>query len=294
MLLSLLVATPVAADKMDTVVVTIKPLAMLVKAVAGEHQRVEVLLPGSVSPHDYALKLSDVRYVKNAALVIWVGPELETALGKVLSGEAPERVMSLAALDGMHWPSSGEAEPEESHGHHEHVHERDPHLWLNPQNGLFAARAIAARLSELFPQRKAEIMGNLRDFTRSLNDFDRQALKRLAPLQDQGFVVTHDGYGHFVQHYQLRQLASVQLAGGRHRGARHYAELMALGEQVACVLTEVQLNNKGAEQLADKLGAKTRRLDTMGQQIVLGQSSYLAFMGRVVDTFAECLTADPE
>jgi len=107
-------------------------------------------------------------------------------------------------------------------------------------------------------------------------------------------VVTHDGYGHFVQHYGLKQLASAQVVAGRQQGAKHVAEMLALGGQVQCVFTEVQLNNKTAEQLARKLGVKTSELDPIGRDVQLDENSYLTFMENLITAFTQGLTASGE
>lgn len=284
-----------AASDKNTVVVTIKPLAMLAYAVVGDELPIKVLMPGNVSPHDYALAFSDVRAVKAAELVIWVGPELESAMRKPLSSTDKAGLLTLAEIPDMHWPEKGEEtgrqELDEEEHHHElsHAHERDPHLWLNPENGRVAARAIAGHLNRLFPEKKHIFADNLQKFEASLDALDSRARDQLVPLSGRGFVVTHDGYSHFVQHYGLHQLAAVQVVSGRQQGARHYSELLALGEDVACVFTEVQLNNKGALQLAEQLGARTREIDPMGQQIVLSRSSYLELIQEMVADFAGCL-----
>lgn len=295
-----MVASAAMADTKATVLVTIKPLAMLVKGVVGDELTVQQLLPGNISPHDYALKFSDVRAINEAALVVWVGPELESAFSKPLTGSGKE-VLTLMNLPGLIWPVISQAEEEEHgehdamHDHHSHsVHDRDPHLWLNPVNGQMVARAVAERLAELFPDKKGAFDENLSRFSKEIEALDGQARSALTPLRERGFVVTHDGYGHFVQHYGLKQLASAQVVAGRQQGAKHVAEMLALGEQVQCVFTEVQLNNKTAEQLARKLGVKTSELDPIGRDVQLDENSYLTFMENLITAFTQGLTGSGE
>lgn len=276
------------------IVVTIKPLAMLVKAVVGDELPVRVIMPGNVSPHDYALKFSDVRALKDAALVVWVGPELESALRKPLAAPTA-RVLELSALQGLQWPAPANDHDEQKNvvvqeeDHGEHEHSRDPHLWLSPENSRVVVQAIAVRLATQYPDKAALFENNLNVFLAALDRFDKRARQRLEPLKAKGFVVTHDGYGHFTQYYGLNQLAAVQLSSGHQKGARHFAGILSLGEQVGCVFTEPQLSSKAARQLASQLGAGTAELDPMGRQIALNGGSYLEFMGGIVETFAACL-----
>lgn len=288
-------ASAAIADAKPTVVVTIKPLAMLVQGVVGEELTVRQIMPGNLSPHDYALKFSDVRAINGAALVVWVGPELESAFTKPLAG-AREDVLTLSNLPSISWPSVSpldEAQDAQGAGqdHHNHQeHARDPHLWLNPMNAQRAARAVAERLSALFPAKEQLFKANLRRFAGEIEAFDTRTRLALKPLSKKGFVVTHDGYGHFVQHYGLQQLASTQVVAGRQQGARHAAEMLALGNKVQCVFTEAQLNNKAALQLAGKLGVEAIQLDPMGHDIPLSDSSYLIFMENLVTAFTRGLS----
>lgn len=122
----------VAASK-PVVLASIKPVAMLVKAVVGDELSVDVLLAANASPHDHALKFSDIRAIKSADLVVWVGPELEGVLVKPLSTVPTDEQLQLTDLTTLHWPDDAEGE----HHDHEHGHgayTRDPHIWLNPKN----------------------------------------------------------------------------------------------------------------------------------------------------------------
>ena len=61
-------------------VTSIKPLALIAQEIAGDKVSVENLLPVKASPHDYPLRVSDIRRLQDADLVLWVGPSLETFL----------------------------------------------------------------------------------------------------------------------------------------------------------------------------------------------------------------------
>mgnify|MGYP003877111617 CR=1 FL=1 len=283
-----------ASASSPVVYTSIKPVAMLVKAVVGDDLDVKVLLPESASPHDYALKFSDLRALREADLFVWVGPELESVLAKALRGIPEENQMSLAGIKNIHWP---EYLSHSHHGEHHHSdHEghddemsKDPHLWLSPENSLKVGQALFERLSDKYPQFKSNFAENLRIFSESLVALDDNIRQQLKLVKKQGFIVLHDGYGHFVDHYGLNQLAVVQLNSGASRGARHYSEMVALGDQVACVFTEPQLNSKSAVQLAQTLGARHAELDFMGSNVTLSHSSYLELLTGFAETFTTCL-----
>ncbi|HBM48647.1 MAG TPA: ABC transporter substrate-binding protein, partial [Marinobacter sp.] len=68
------------------VVTSIKPLELLVKAVAGDSVQVSTLVPPGSSPHNYTMKPSQRRALEQADAIFWVGPEMETFLSRLLGG----------------------------------------------------------------------------------------------------------------------------------------------------------------------------------------------------------------
>lgn len=288
-LLALVFSVPpsVAASK-PVVLASIKPVAMLVKAVVGDELSVDVLLAANASPHDHALKFSDIRAIKSADLVVWVGPELEGVLVKPLSTVPTDEQLQLTDLTTLHWPDDAEGE----HHDHEHGHgayTRDPHIWLNPKNSSSVVMAIAEILKEKYPEKGHLFEKNSSEFIHNINELNSLIQNRIDLVNGHGFVVTHDGYGHFVDYYGLNQLATIKLAGGGVLGARHYGEIIAMGDRVTCVFGERQLNNKSSIKLASQLGANWAELDLMGSGITLTKESYLQFFGGFTDTFLACL-----
>ncbi|MEH6468281.1 MAG: zinc ABC transporter substrate-binding protein [Porticoccus sp.] len=284
-------ALPSVAASKPVVLASIKPVAMLVKAVVGDELSVELLLEANVSPHDYALKFSDIRAIKNADLVVWVGPELEGVLIKPLSVVPFDEQLQLTDLIALHWPNDADGEHED-HGHG--VYTRDPHIWLNPKNSSSVVMAIAEILKEKYPEQGSIFEKNASDFILKINEIDsfsqnRIEMANIGLANGRGFVVTHDGYGHFVDYYGLNQLATIQLASGGGLGARRYGEIVAMGDRVTCVFGEPQLNNKPSIKLASQLGANWAELDLMGSDITLTKESYLQFFSGFTETFLACL-----
>ena len=72
---SLLVINPAQAEV--SVLTSIKPLQLIAAAVQDGVGHPEVLLPPNASPHNYALRPSDVRRVQSADLLYWIGPDME-------------------------------------------------------------------------------------------------------------------------------------------------------------------------------------------------------------------------
>lgn len=125
---TLIAAAPVSAAN---IVTSIKPLELIVKAVAGDEANVSTLVPAGSSPHNYNMKPSQRRALEQADVIFWVGPEMETFLNRLLSGREfnTRTVAFLEAPEASHEPEPKEhGNKDEHHDHHsDHGHHDDHH-----------------------------------------------------------------------------------------------------------------------------------------------------------------------
>ena len=82
-----------------SVLTSIKPIQLITLEITKGVSTPEVLLGPNTSPHDYALKPSDVKKIRGSDLVIWFGPNLEAFLTKTMSGQ--DNVLMLSSLEGL-------------------------------------------------------------------------------------------------------------------------------------------------------------------------------------------------
>ncbi|WP_178969471.1 zinc ABC transporter substrate-binding protein ZnuA [Neptunomonas phycophila] len=294
-------------EKPPSVVASIIPVQLIASDLLDGIVEPKVLLPAGASPHQYSLKPSDARMLTNADVVIWIGPELERFLVKPLS-QTSALTIKLLTEEMIH---SGEEDVDEHEHEHEHHHEEghheeehydeegdghdhggvDPHIWLDPHHALAIADAIHAALVQHFPHLKALLDQNLDRFTASLIQQDRALMSAFAPLSDRGFLVFHDAYGRFIEHYNLMQLGSVTINPSRKPGAKHLGELRDTVEssQAVCVFSEPQFSSAVVASIVAGTGAKVSEVDPLGQNVVLGAGAYQRFLADFAQPFYTCL-----
>lgn len=115
-------ATPLlatAAWAQPSVSVTVAPVHSWVSMVAGDVFEPELLLPTNTDPHNASLRPSQLRNIRQADWVIWIGPQLETGLADLIDELPSNRV----------WQLTGESE---SLIHHEY---RDAGVIYSQFNG---------------------------------------------------------------------------------------------------------------------------------------------------------------
>ncbi|SBT16558.1 High-affinity zinc uptake system protein ZnuA precursor [Marinomonas gallaica] len=116
----------VSAFAQTQVVTSVKPVSMIVSAIGGEHIEVQQLVSNQASPHDFAMRPSDLRKLDQADLVVWVGESLETFMEKPLANLSAKKDLEWMALNDAFLREFGDKEAHNHDEHHED-HDHDEH-----------------------------------------------------------------------------------------------------------------------------------------------------------------------
>ena len=265
------------------VLATIKPIQLISKAIAADLAKIELLLPPAVSPHLYQLKPSDRQKLAEAALVVWVGPEMERFLVKPLSLKEDGRILTLLDANSAY---------DDDHSHAGHKHQgRDPHIWLSPNQALRIGEQVAQRLSALLPQHQASFAANYQRFAEQLRQLDRQLQQQFAALTPKPYMVLHDGYGHFEKHYGVRHAAALTLSPDRKPGAKKVWEIRQQIDQgqIACMFSEPQYQPAILKSLVAGSNINTQLLDPMAINVELSEMAYVDFLENFGRSFLSCV-----
>ncbi|MBP6121249.1 MULTISPECIES: zinc ABC transporter substrate-binding protein ZnuA [Providencia] len=299
---SILTATMASTASAD-VVTSLRPLAFIAAGIADGVTETTVLLPDGASPHDYALKPSDLKKIKQADLFIWVGPEMEMFLQKPINtleqnkrlalAEQPNiKTLLMADAEGHeegHSDTDG-ANHDEDHEHHHHG-EYNMHIWLSPEIANLAALDIYERLLALYPDQKDKLDVNLRKFKENMAQNDKNIVNILEPAKNKGYFVFHDAYGYFEKHYQLAPLGHFTINPEIQPGAQklHQIRTQLVEHKAQCVFAEPQFRPAVIESVARNTGVKMGTLDPLGSGLAIGPDSYMQFLTQLSKQYASCL-----
>lgn len=295
-----------------TVVASIKPISLIATELLDGVAQVQTLLPEGASPHDYALKPSDRRKIDETELMIWIGPDVEPYLTKVIaaSGVADMRWLETAEehaheehehdehehQESLHDHDADHSDPADEHGHDENeVHEGHDHdnlhPWLSPESAEHFAERLSVELQQRFPASAKRIAANTDAFLSALVAFDSEAAVLLEPHKETGFFVFHDAYQGLVEHYGLNQVGFFTLDPSRKPGAKHLAQLRQQLEQaqVNCVFVEPQYSAALIESVTRGLNVRQGELDPLAGAIESAVGSYQQFMSGLVQQLQRCL-----
>ena len=301
------------------VVVTLKPIHSLVAGVMEGVAEPELLMPGGGSPHAYALRPSQARSLAKAVLVVRVSEYLESFLNRSIENLAQEaRILTLDKTGGLTlhkgreggiWEHHELDQRHEEHGAHgdrdkqdreqhgtdddaDDAHGgQDPHIWLDPENAIKLTQRISDTLSDLFPQHRAAFAANALSLRQRLEALDRELMTVIKEVRGKPYIVFHDAYRYFEEHYGLRPVGAVTISPDRLPGARRLVEIRSRIQQqrAVCVFAEPQFRPRIVSTLTEGTKARHATLDPLGAKLPPGPDLYFALMRNLAKNLKDCL-----
>jgi zinc transport system substrate-binding protein len=292
---NVLAIAPAMADV--RVLTSIKPLQLIATAVQEGVAIPEVLLPPGASPHNYALRPSDVRRVRDVDLFYWIGADMESFLPRVLEGRTLPSV-SVESLPGMHLrhfaadgASHSHDEDPDEHDHDHRPGSLDAHLWLSTVNARVIAQKMAGDLSAADPANADRYQSNAKAFIARLDTLDSQIKARVAKVADKPFFVFHEAFDYFEEAYGLKHAGVFSVAAEVQPGAQHVAAMRTRLSEAGktCVFSEPPLRPRLAETLTNGLPVKLAELDGLGGYTPATADGYERVLQKLGDDLAGCL-----
>lgn len=319
-LFTLALAVMVSSVHAVQVTVSVPPLAGLLKPLLDESDEIVILLKPGVSPHGFQLKPSHLRAIQSSGAVFSVGTPVDGWLEKTLS-RVKQPVLKMSELSGLQtlpirngglWLKASETETdghaahsEGDHDDHGHDHSsetwpHDGHIWLSMVNARLFVEEAAELIKQLKPLQVSEVEKKKLAWLAKLEQLDQSLITKLAPVKDRPYVVLHDAYQYFEQHYQLNGVGSVRLNPEISPSLKRVQQLREsiTKSEITCVFKEPQFPGKRVSAVVMGLDIKVGSLDPMGsfapgsdtKVAANGFLEYDAFLNGLADSIVNCLT----
>jgi len=254
------------------VAASILPLHALLASIADEDQTLPALLPPGASPHGYALRPSDAQRLRDADVIFWIGPKLETPLVRPIASLSKNtRIISLA----------------------DRMQEQGPdfHIWLDPRKARAIARIMATTLAAAHPDAAGRYMDRLARLDQRLIALDHRLEQGFQPVRDRPFISTHGAYTHLEARYGLHSLGTLQTASEKTPSAARLSTMRVRvrGVDSVCLFDDTPYRSRSVTAFAADTGARVVVLDPLGSQIAPGPDAYFTLMESLGDTMISCL-----
>lgn len=261
-----------------SIAVSIAPLASLVKHIAGSDIPIQIIMPPGSNVHTFDLTPDAVQRVSQCKLFVFIGAGLEYWETSLLD-QIEETVFVLRVADSMQLLSG--------HGHEDHHHESNPHVWLDPMLLISVVPAITKSLIALDPSRGDIFNKNATQLIDSLSSLDAWIRNEVHTWKSRSFVSHHASWDYFARRYELEQIAVLEQIPGRELSARELAQLVDFmkTQQTRQIFAEQQSPTKAVETLASEIDGKFVVLDPLGDS----RTSYFSFIRENVKRMSEIM-----
>jgi len=278
-LLALLLGLSTQTWGKPLIVTSIRPLTMIVNAIAGDAIEVHQLLPNAEEPHHYAMRISDQLKLNQADLVVWVGPELESFLVRATANLNPEKVITVTFMPGIQMATQTTT--------------NDPHVWLNPNNGIIIATEVGNWIAAHFPALRETMLTNQQQFREEIRATSANISERLLPVKNSKILVDHDAYGHFFSFFDVQQVGALKTRSGLPAGADSLQALLK-EKELDCIIADPRSRHSRIEKVAHTIAPHTEILtvmiDPLGADISDSDNTYLEFLNSMTSSLERCVT----
>lgn len=252
--LTLLVTPVQAADKLP-VTASFSILGDLVRVVGGDRVEVTTLVGANQDAHAFEPKPSHAKTLLASRLVVTNGLGFEPWASKLIksTGYKGEVVQATQGVKALQMKAEKEGKG------HDHGHAQpDPHAWQNPNHVVLYVRNIAAGLSLVDAAGAASYQANADAYVKELLALDNWAQAQIAtiPADKRKVITSHDAFGYFAAHFNMKFLAPQGLNTQAEPSARQVAQLIGQiqREKIRAVFVENMSSTKLLTQLSKDAG----------------------------------------
>lgn len=244
------------------VVVSIKPIHSLTQQLmAGTNNSPKLIFTGQQSPHHAPVTAKQLKLIRAADLIIWIGPDYATRMGKSikLRKKSSELITLLqdklnlqtyAPRSGKLW-AGGNHKDHHRHNHQDHNHKHhhncchnhsiDPHIWLDPRNAKVIVTAICKKLKEIDPINKRHYEANKVKVMEKLDNLITSICKKISPHKGQPYIIYHDSTQYYDKYFGINAVGSIVLEPGIPVSAGHIKKLRSYLSSHASVPVFVEI-----------------------------------------------------
>lgn len=186
------VQQPSSAPKLK-VVATFLPMYWFTKAVAGEEQPVELLIPPGTEVHDYQATPANVSAIATANVLVKNGIDFEEFLDGTIKSAQNSQLKEINASANIKSLAG------------------NPHVWLDPVLAKQQVANIRDGLIAANPEKKATYQANATTYIQKLEKLDAEYKQSLQKYPNCTFISFHDAYPYLANRYQIKQVAVVEI-----------------------------------------------------------------------------------
>jgi len=255
------------------VVTTIHPYYLIVSEISGGKAEVSLLVEPGINPHTFSPKVSQIKALAKADIIIANGLGLEPYLRPYSEKTlyVGEKIPAFFLDVDNHKTSEGV----------------NPHVWLDPFFvKYYIVPTIVETLSQLDPENRDYYLENARGLIKKLDTVIWRADTLLVPFTGAYVIVTHPSFYYFFREYSIHVL-SVEEGHGKRPSIAYLEKLIELArnERVLGLFHEPQMDDRGIKTITKETEKPYAPIDPLGA----GAKSIAELFDKVLDAIEEII-----
>lgn len=287
-----------------SIVTTIKPIYSLVSHLTEGVDEPILLMKQNQSPHHYSMRPSERRLLADAKMIIWVGPQMESFLSKVIKQQKSTTVISVIQATGLTLLNKRTAHNnQKSHAHEDQQHvlgniisqNIDPHIWLSTNNAIAISKYITQQLVAFNPDHSKQYQQNLQQLLNKIEqtkNFITTQLNSQPNLRNTAFIAYHDAFQYFEDEHSLNYIDSINFSDEAGTSLKHIRHIKTLidKDNIQCLIYQAP---KPAiiKALTKKTAIKASELDPLGLNSKDDKNAWFELMRQLALDFSFCLSS---
>ncbi|MFP4366218.1 MAG: metal ABC transporter solute-binding protein, Zn/Mn family [Bacteroidales bacterium] len=248
-----------SVDDRPAVTVSILPQEYMVKRIAGDNFRINVLVPPGASPETYEPTPGQMRDVANSSLYFRIGYiEFERTVLNNIQLQNNE-LMVINTAEGVDLIAGEIVE----HDDHVHLYGVDPHIWLSIPAVKVQVRNITESLIKKDPDNKDLYAANSSEFVKEMDQMHESFTERFEGTDRKTFLIFHPALAYFARDYGLNQISIEE--EGKNPTASNMKKIIDLAreEGINDVFIQLEFERENAMAVARELGGEVIEIDPL-------------------------------
>lgn len=234
------------------------PMYFFASQIGGNKVQVRTLIPSGTEPHDWAPKISDIKYVCKSDIFIYNGAGMESWASKVIN-QAGDKLISVNASKGVTLIKNKDKDEIKEHGN------ADPHIWNSLRCAKIEAKNIKNALIKVDSKDKKYFEKNYNTLVKKLSSLDKEFSKKLEHTKINKIVTAHAAFSYLCRDYGFKQVSIEGTFAEGEPSPKKMADIINFcnKNKIKYIFSEELLSPKTAQTIASECGAKNLVLNPL-------------------------------
>ena len=277
------------AENKLSIVCTSFPCYDFVRAVAGEHANIQLLIKPGAEVHSFEPTPAHVMAIADCDLFVYVGGESDAWVLDILESfgkEAPQTLRFFDCVEAI--------ETEHEHDHDDHVY--DEHIWTLPRNASIMISALENALCSIDEEYSAEYSANAHAYQAEIAKIDEEITGVLNQAARREMIFADRfPFLYFADAYDIEWYAAFESCSSESEpSAKTIAQLIdrIIRDDIPVVYKLELSSGKTAQTIMEETGAKVlvfHSIQNVSEDEFAAGESYVSLMRKNIEALKEGL-----